>query len=95
MHGPAGMYVPLFILIPSFYTSKMSADIYFASKMTLVIHLQICKASDETVVLDLKCDSQKYTNCCNLVLLVDVSSAQLHDATWCLSDRTLLMGRQE
>ena len=60
----------------------MSVSINYASKM---IDLQICKAHDVTVILDLKCDSRNWIFVhqllLNLALLVDVSSAELHDAT--------------
>lgn len=62
-----------------------------------MIDLQICKAHDVTVILDLKWDSQNWIIVhqllLNSALLVDVSGAELHDATWCLSDSALLMGR--
>lgn len=66
-------------------TSEMSAGINYASKMTLMIDLQICKAHDVTVKLDLKCDNQKCIIVNQLLnnsaLLVDVSGAELHDTT--------------
>ncbi|KAL7395782.1 hypothetical protein ABVT39_023267 [Epinephelus coioides] len=74
-----------FIPIHSLHTSKMSVSINYASKMTFMIDLQICKAHDVTVTLDLKCDSQKWIIVHQLLLklasLVDVSGAALHDAT--------------
>lgn len=82
------MYVWLFIPFPTLHTSKMSVSTNYASKMTLMIDLQICKAHDVTATLDLQCDSQKWIIVhqllCKLPLLVDVSGAQLLHAAWCL-----------
>lgn len=64
--------------------------------MTLMIDLQICKAHDVTVRLDLRSDSPKWIIVHQLLRilasLVDVSGAELHDATRCMSDHTLLIG---
>ncbi len=50
-----------------------------------MIDLQICKAHDLTVILDLKCDSQKWIIVHQLLrnsaLLVDVGGAELRDDT--------------
>lgn len=56
----------------------MSAGINYASRMTSIIDLQICKAHDEAVIPDVKCDSQSGL-LYNVASLLDVSSAELHD----------------
>lgn len=86
--------IRLLIPIHTLYIIKMSVSINYASKMTSMIDLQICKAHDVTVFLDVKCDSQNWIFVHQPLLNLEMSVVQsytiLHE---CLSDRTLLMVR--
>lgn len=56
--------------------------------MILIIDLQICKAHDETVFLDVNCDSRKWILLHQLLhnLALLVSGAELRDNKLYLSD---------